>query len=189
MSASMTVFFVERTGHLLGAVTRNSGVAPASRKGPISEDLLFRFKDGTQATVSGNHLSTLLVAPLPEVPLAPLDFHAPKATDAPPGTAPRPKDVKRLPAAPVSVTLYSDGILVDLGRFATKNENVWILVAGGTLAEPLFVEGTIEKDSQGTTLLTPALAKGVFYQVLALVEDHATFLDRLDAHGPSPIED
>jgi hypothetical protein len=175
----MTVFFVERTGHVLGAVTRNSGDDPASRKGPIPEDVLIRFIDGSQALIAGKELSALVVAPLPDLLLAPLYFHAPKAPDAPPGTEPRPKDVKRLPKAPVTVTLAAAGITVDLGHDATKNENVWLLIVGGTLAEPFLAEGTIKEQTSSIFIPGPGLTMSVNYQILVLVEDHSTFLNQL----------
>ncbi|HEV7669574.1 MAG TPA: hypothetical protein VGS22_13705 [Thermoanaerobaculia bacterium] len=181
MSATMTVFFVERTGHVLGAVTRNSGDDQASRKGPIPEDVLIRFLDGSQALIPGKELSTLVVAPLPDLLLAPLYFHAPKATDAPPGTEPRPKEVKRLPDLVVTVKVFVDGVEVGFTAKVDKDEKVWILVSGGTLASPIFIEGFIEKDQDKKLFPSPSLDKDVIYQVLALVEEKPTVLGAFKA--------
>jgi hypothetical protein len=186
MSEKMTAFFVERTGHVLGAVTRAAGNGQASRMGPIQEDVLVEISglsgSGSGATVTpmqflvpGKELSTLVVNPLPAVLLQPLAFHAPKETDAQ-GVVQRPKEVKQLPGRTLSfISVTATQITVSLPTpGATKTESTWIMVAGKALAAPLIITGDIAKSASTASFAIPQLAPGV-YQVLVLVEEWLPF--------------
>ncbi len=182
MSGNMTVFFVERTGHVLGAVTRAAGAGQVSRKGPIQEDVLTELtlvgsaslpSVSLQFLVPGKELSTLVVDPLPELLLQPLSFHAPKEVDAQ-GIEQRPKEVKQLPGRVPTVNIDAREVKVELsGTGGPILVNAWVMVAGGALKAPLIVTGSA-KEPGPTSFALPRLDPGT-YRVLVLVAGWSPF--------------
>jgi hypothetical protein len=196
MSGRMTVFFVERTGHVLGAVTRTSGASPDSQKGPIQEDVLVGIP-GEEASgvgigfpqfaVPGKHLSRLAVDPVGMLLLQPSYFHAPKAKDAQ-GIEQRPNGVEQLPELKVNAELLSTApvIRIHLTTPAAKGgEQVWIMITGGALPEPLFIEPVFDENKDLVDFPIPALA-GQAHQVLVLVEKRLPFAAIDTPHRPGP---
>jgi len=177
MSATMQVYFVTRTGHVLGAVSRAAGGPKAGQKAASQEDVAVRGVPTlitSEFLVPAKELSTLVQAANPNLLLQPLAF---QVTAGDSEAQPLP-----LPVLTVSsVTLKVQEVTVDVGSKVTAEEKVWVLIAGGALTAPRIAAGAILKDEKSTTLPLETLAQ-VEHRVLVLVSRRQPFAAKLTAH-------
>ena len=175
MSATMQVYFVTRTGHVLGAVSRAAGGPKAGQKAASQEDVAVRGVPTlitSEFLVPAKELSTLVQAANPNLPLQPLAFQV--TADG--------SEAQPLPVLTVSsVTLKVQEVTVDVGSKVTAEEKVWVLIAGGALTAPRIAAGAILKDEKSTTLPLETLAQ-VEHRVLVLVSRRQPFAAKLTAH-------
>jgi hypothetical protein len=168
MTDKITLLFVEHTGHVLAAVTRN-----ADPTGPISAGelaaggLLVRgFSPQAQFEVSSEQLAVLTVDLDPVVLLQPRTYRVEQAQAVPlPSTL----------VTDLTVKLTATNVEVSLTGSAPEETRVWFQIEGGHLTSPLVAYGVIPTGMQKVTLPIEALGPGT-YNVLVLVVDYPPFM-------------
>jgi|GEM_PF-3538827 len=171
MSETLTVYFVSKTGHVLGAVGRIADATQESpQQTPSLESVLVRGLEQEPATeilVPAAELSTLVLPPNPDLLLNPLAFQVPA----------RGNGVQLLNEDLVvsGITLSDRKVTVALGADLTQAEAVWVLITGGALKVPLVANGTIPAGKFSIDLTIGPLAPGT-YQSLVLVREHQPFV-------------
>lgn len=181
MSETMTAYFVSRTGHVLGAVTRAAGAIPPVPRAASLEDVLVRggFKNPSPLDPSfpgflmpARELSTLVFAPDLRLVPDPLEFQVLAQIDAVQHLA---LDVRSISLA---LTSGPTKVTVQVDHEVPQEEPVWVLITGGTLTEPRIGAGIIPGSTNTGALDVAALSPGT-YSVLALVRDHVPFAAKI----------
>jgi len=160
MTDTMTVLFVNHSGHALAAVTRNADESEISAQDLARDGLLVRFFPGNQrfevppaelAVVNADLDTALLLQPR----AFSIDDGQPVQT----------------PTAVVSnVTLTATNVTVALAAAVTEETKVWVQVDGGNLAEPRVAKGSIAAGASSTVLQIVTLDPGTYF-ILTLVAD------------------
>jgi len=171
MSETLTVYFVSRTGHVLGAVGRAADVTQEPpQKTPSLESVLVRGVEQDPAIeilVPAAELSTLAIPPHPKLPLQPRALQVSAETN----------DVQVLAEDSIvsGIVLSERQITIGVEADVKKPAPVWVLITGGGLKAPLVVVGVFPAGEFQIDLSIGPLAPGT-YQSLVLVREIQPFV-------------
>ena len=170
MSETLTVYFVPRTGHVLGTVTRAAGSPTPRAASP--ETVLVRggFQGRVDPSFPGflvpsPQLSTLTLPPDLKLVLSPLGFEVLPQIDA----------VQPLMGRVRDISMDTNSVRVTVEVAVAQEEPVWVLITREEMIVPRIVVKQVAKGESSVLINLDAPQPGGTYQVLALVGDHLPF--------------